>query len=122
LVILISQNKSLVASNNGLRMPHGMASSTVENYLKHILLLAEGSSDLVSMGALAESIAVVPGTATTMVKALANDGLVEHQPRQGVRLTESGRQLALGVIRRHRLLGGGDFSGQRFENGLGRRS
>ncbi len=44
-------------------MPHGMASSTVENYLKHILLLAEGSSDLVSMGALAESIAVVPGTA-----------------------------------------------------------
>ncbi len=85
-------------------MPHGMASSTVENYLKHILLLAEGSSDLVSMGALAESIAVVPGTATTMVKALANDGLVEHQPRQGVRLTESGRQLALGVIRRHRLV------------------
>lgn len=81
-----------------------MASSTVENYLKHILLLSEGGSDLVSMGSLAASLEVVPGTVTTMVKALATEGLVEHQPRHGVRLTESGRRLALSVIRRHRLV------------------
>ncbi len=81
-----------------------MASSTVENYLKHILLLSDGSDGLVSMGALAASLAVVPGTATTMVKSLADGGLVEHQPRQGVRLTASGRRLALNVIRKHRLI------------------
>ncbi len=81
-----------------------MASITVENYLKHILLLSEESGDLVSMGALAASLAVVPGTVTTMVKALAAEDLVEHQPRLGVRLTDAGRRMALGVIRRHRLV------------------
>lgn len=81
-----------------------MASSTVENYLKQILLLSEGRPGLLSMGALAESLAVVPGTVTTMVKALAGEGLVRHRPRHGVRLTARGRRLALGVLRRHRLV------------------
>ncbi|HVU23645.1 MAG TPA: metal-dependent transcriptional regulator [Opitutus sp.] len=81
-----------------------MASSTVENYLKHILLLSEQTGGLVPMGDLAASLAVVPGTVTTMVKSLAAGGLVRHAPRQGVRLTDRGRRLALGVIRRHRLV------------------
>lgn len=83
-----------------------MASIAVENYLKHILLLADAntSSDLVSMGALASSLEVVPGTVTTMVKSLATEGLVEHEPRLGVRLTEPGRRIAVGVIRRHRII------------------
>ena len=81
-----------------------MASIAVENYLKHILLLAEESGELVPMGALALSLSVVPGTATTMVKSLAGEGLVDHLPRQGVRLTDEGRRVALGVIRRHRLV------------------
>ena len=80
-----------------------MASITVENYLKHILLLSDADA-LVPMGALAASLAVVPGTVTTMVKSLAGEGLVEHRPRQGVRLTERGRRMALGIIRRHRLV------------------
>lgn len=81
-----------------------MASVAVEDYLKHILLLADESPELVPMGALAASLEVVPGTVTTMVKALAAEGLVEHSPRAGVRLTEQGRRIALGVIRRHRLI------------------
>ncbi len=81
-----------------------MASIAVEDYLKHILLLANDSPELVPMGALASSLEVVPGTVTTMVKSLAAEGLVEHEPRAGVRLTESGRRMALGVIRRHRLV------------------
>jgi DtxR family transcriptional regulator, Mn-dependent transcriptional regulator len=80
-----------------------MASITVENYLKHILLLSEADA-LVPMGVLATSLAVVPGTVTTMVKSLAGEGLVEHRPRQGVRLTDRGRRVALGIIRRHRLV------------------
>jgi len=81
-----------------------MASSTVEDYLKQILLLSEGSPDLVSMGDLARALAVVPGTVTTMIKTLAEDGLVEHQLRHGVRLTAEGRRLALNVLRKHRLV------------------
>lgn len=81
-----------------------MATSTAENYLKHVLLLSEGGDELVSMGALAAALEVVPGTATTMVKGLADQGLVEHQPRYGVRLTVAGRRLALNVLRKHRLI------------------
>ncbi|HVS52752.1 MAG TPA: metal-dependent transcriptional regulator [Opitutaceae bacterium] len=81
-----------------------MASITVENYLKHILLLSADGHALVPMGALASALAVVPGTATTMVKALADEGFVEHRPRQGVRLTPGGRRLALSVLRKHRLV------------------
>ena len=81
-----------------------MATSTVENYLKQILLLSADSDELVPMGALAGALAVVPGTATTMVKSLAADGLVDHQLRHGVQLTPAGRRVALGVLRRHRLI------------------
>jgi DtxR family Mn-dependent transcriptional regulator len=81
-----------------------VATSTVENYLKHLLLLSEGSGELVSMGALASALSVVPGTATTMVKGLADEGLVEHQPRYGVKLTTEGRRLAVNVLRKHRLI------------------
>jgi DtxR family Mn-dependent transcriptional regulator len=81
-----------------------VATIAVENYLKHVLLLSEGSADLVSMGALATALAVVPGTVTTMVKALADEGLVAHEPRYGVRLTAEGRRIALNVLRKHRLV------------------
>ena len=59
---------------------------------------------LVPMGELAEAVGVAPGTATAMVKALADSGLVEYEPRGGARLTASGEQLALHVLRRHRLI------------------
>ena len=82
-----------------------MASSTVEDYIKHIYLVSEKSGkDQVSMGSVAEALGVVPGTATTMVKALADAGLVDYAPRVGVHLTEHGRKLALHVLRRHRLI------------------
>ena len=82
-----------------------MPSITVENYLKQLYLEQQNKPDeLVSMGKLATAMNVVPGTATTMVKALADSGLVEYEPRGGVRLTRGGEQLALHVLRRHRLV------------------
>ncbi|MGD0387920.1 MAG: metal-dependent transcriptional regulator [Tepidisphaeraceae bacterium] len=82
-----------------------MATSTVENYLKVLYLEQHGSDGgMVPMGRIAASMGVVPGTATSMVKALADSGLVEYEPRGGVRLTRSGEQLALHVLRRHRLV------------------
>ena len=86
-------------------LPYGrVATVAVENYLKHVLLLSEADGALVPMGALAAALGVVPGTATTMVKALAAEGLVEHRPRLGVRLSAEGRRLALNVLRKHRLV------------------
>jgi DtxR family transcriptional regulator, Mn-dependent transcriptional regulator len=82
-----------------------MATSTVENYLKQLYLEQRGEDGgMVPMGRVAAAMGVVPGTATSMVKALADSGLVEYEPRGGVRLTRSGEQLALHVLRRHRLV------------------
>jgi len=81
-----------------------MATIAVENYLKHVLLLSTREPELVPMGALAAALAVTPGTATTMVKALAEASLLRHLPHHGVSLTPSGRRLALNVLRKHRLV------------------
>ncbi len=82
-----------------------MPTSTVEDYLKQILLAQQrAAGKLVPTGQIAAELKVAPGTATAMVKTLADSGLVEHQPYSGARLTDSGRQLALHVLRRHRLV------------------
>jgi len=82
-----------------------MATTTVENYLKQLYLEQQQSpGQLIPMGRLATVMGVVPGTATSMVKALADSGLVTYEPREGVRLTSGGEQLALHVLRRHRLV------------------
>jgi len=81
-----------------------MPSSTVENYLKQIYMLQPPSAGLVPMGELAAAVEVTPGTATSMIKALAESDLVVYEPRAGVRLTEHGRALAVHVLRRHRLI------------------
>src|SRR5689334_4746849 len=81
-------------------------SQTVENYLKTIYQaqLTLANDALVPMGQLASALGVVPGTATTMVKALAESGLVEYEPYSGVALTPAGQKLAALVLRRHRLI------------------
>ncbi len=81
-----------------------MATRTVEDYIKRIYLEQQGGANLVPFGRLAAAMEVVPGTVTTMVKALADSGLVGYEPRQGVRLTSAGEKLALHVLRRHRLI------------------
>jgi DtxR family Mn-dependent transcriptional regulator len=84
-----------------------LPSSTVENYLKAIYhgqtALTDGER-LVPMGQVAAALGVAPGTATTMVKALAEAALVEYEPYSGVRLTPAGEKLAGLVLRRHRLV------------------
>ena len=83
-----------------------LPSQTVENYLKtiHLAQAALPAGALVPMGQVASALGVVPGTATTMVKALAESGLVHYEPYMGVRLTPAGDKLASRVLRRHRLI------------------
>ena len=84
-----------------------LPSSTVENYLKTIYLGSTSSASaprLLAMGQLASALGVTPGTATTMVKTLAESGLVKYEPYTGVALTRAGEKLAALVLRRHRLV------------------
>src|SRR5450759_915011 len=84
-----------------------LPSSTVENYLTAIYLgqlVLPAGTRLVHLGQVAPALTVTPGTATTMVKALAESGLAEYEPYSGVRLTAAGERLAGLVLRRHRLV------------------
>ena len=81
-----------------------LRSNAVEDYAKAIYVLETRGDEPVSTNALAERLGVTPGSVSAMVRKLAELDLVTHQPYHGVRLTESGRRLALEVIRHHRLL------------------
>lgn len=75
-----------------------------ENYAKAIYQLQGAGEGSVGTGAVAERLGVAPASASAMLRRLADEGLVEHAPYKGVRLTASGEQLALEMIRHHRLL------------------
>src|SRR4029450_6179204 len=84
-----------------------LPSSTVENYLKGIYQgqsALNGEDHLVPMGQVASAVGVAPGTATTMVKALAGAGLGGYEPYRGGRVADAGEKLAGLVLRRHRLV------------------
>jgi len=81
-----------------------MLTSTVENYLKALLMLSNQGEKRVSTGDLAKSLHVTPGSATSMIKTLAEAGLANHKPHYGVLLTEEGQTLAVHVVRRHRII------------------
>jgi DtxR family transcriptional regulator, Mn-dependent transcriptional regulator len=79
-------------------------SQSVEDYLKTIYKL-EGESDKgVSTSRLAEKLGVANASVTNMLKRLSDMGLVQYESYYGTRLTESGKKIALEIIRHHRLL------------------
>ena len=81
-----------------------MQTFTEENYLKAIYHLSNQKEDgLVHTSELAEMMQTRSPTVTDMLKKLAEKELVHYIKYQGVRLTEKGNQIALKVIRSHRL-------------------
>ena len=84
------------------RQPQG--SEATEDYAKAIHALAGRVDGPVGTSVLAERLGVSPGTVTAMLKRMAVQGLVSHEPYHGVELTEAGDRMALEVIRHHRLL------------------
>jgi DtxR family Mn-dependent transcriptional regulator len=80
-----------------------MAHLAAEDYLADIYRL-ETEGLCASTGAVAERRSVSPASATAMFKRLARDGLVTYREYEGVVLTDEGQRVALGVLRRHRLV------------------
>jgi DtxR family Mn-dependent transcriptional regulator len=81
-----------------------MASEAIEDYAKAIYSLERRCGGPVSTNDLAARLGVTAGSASAMVKKLAERGLAEHVPYHGVQLTADGRRLAVEVLRHHRLL------------------
>lgn len=78
-------------------------SESVEEYIDGIYRL-QHEYESVSTGEIATYMFVSPGSATTMVKKMAELGLVHHVPYQGIRLTDYGMKVAKQLTRAHRVL------------------
>lgn len=79
-------------------------SPAVEDYLKAIYHLETEAGEPVTTNALCGRLGVTAPSASGMLKKLDDLRLVVYMPYRGVHLSEAGRRMALGVVRRHRLL------------------
>ena len=80
-----------------------MYTPVVEDYLKAIWALQQIEAP-VSTSRIAERLGLTAAAVTAMVKRLAENGLLRHEPYYGVRLTPAGELASLRIIRRHRVL------------------
>lgn len=77
-------------------------SHTEENYLKALFHLSEEEGS-VSTNALSADMQTTPASVNDMLKKLHKKGLASHVKYKGATITENGKKIALGVIRKHRL-------------------
>jgi DtxR family Mn-dependent transcriptional regulator len=80
-----------------------MYSSVVEDYLKAVWTLQQTEAP-VATSRIAERLGLSAAAVTAMIKRLAEQKLLRHEPYYGVRLTAAGELAALRIIRRHRVL------------------
>ncbi|MEJ7838610.1 MAG: metal-dependent transcriptional regulator [Thermomicrobiales bacterium] len=77
--------------------------ASMEDYLKAVYRL-EHDGTPVTTQRLADELRFSGPSVTNMVKRLAELRLLTHNPYHGVQLTQAGQQVALEVVRHHRLL------------------
>ncbi len=90
--------------NGEAALAQALPTAAVEDYAKAIYSLTGWGPETASTNDLAARLGVKPGSVSAMIKKLDDAGLVERVPYHGVRLTAEGTRVALGVLRRHRLL------------------
>lgn len=83
--------------------PREPLTAPVEDYLKAIYEL-ELQGDSAATNDIASRLSIAPPSVSGMVRRLAEQGLLTHEPYRGVRLTVTGRRAALLTIRRHRVI------------------
>ncbi len=80
-----------------------MFSQSEENYLKSIYALQRDFHKNINTNLIAEKMQMKASSITDMLKKLALKQLVTYKKYQGVQLTKTGEEVALKVIRKHRL-------------------
>ena len=80
-----------------------MFSQAEENYLKSIYALQRDFHKNINTNLIAEKMQMKASSITDMLKKLALKQLVTYKKYQGVQLTKIGEEVALKVIRKHRL-------------------
>ncbi|EAZ83038.2 metal-dependent transcriptional regulator [Algoriphagus machipongonensis] len=74
-----------------------------ENYLKAIYHLSDGGTKSVSTNDIAAEIKTKPASVSDMLRKLGDKAVIEYRKYYGVNITEEGKKIALGTIRKHRL-------------------
>ncbi len=74
-----------------------------ENYLKAIFHLESISGKGISTNAIAKKLSTKASSVTDMIKKLAEKELLIYKKYQGVTLTNIGKKVATGIVRKHRL-------------------
>jgi DtxR family Mn-dependent transcriptional regulator len=80
-----------------------MLTLSEENYIKAIFHLETISGKGISTNAIAKKLETKASSVTDMVKKLDEKNVLVYKKYQGVSLTDLGRKIAAGVIRKHRL-------------------
>lgn len=80
-----------------------MITQAIQDYLKTIFKLGS-SGNAVGTNSIADRLNVSQASVTGMIKKLSELKLITHTPYYGVELTESGRKIAVEIVRHHRLL------------------
>ena len=78
-------------------------STSEENYLKAIYSLTKNDGDSASTNDIAKKLNTRASSVTDMIKKLSEKGFTEYQKYKGTKLTNSGFEVAVRVIRKHRL-------------------
>lgn len=78
-------------------------SLTEENYLKAIFHLSQRGLKKTSPTAIAEELKVNTASVVEMIRKLVEKKLITYEKTKGVKLSEKGQKLALGIVRLHRL-------------------
>lgn len=81
----------------------GLNHQAIEDYLKTIYMLEQEESP-VSTSRIAAARDVKAASATSMIQRLNKFNLVDYKKYEGVTLTDAGREIALEVLRHHRLV------------------
>ncbi|MBI8989484.1 iron dependent repressor, metal binding and dimerization domain protein [Corynebacterium meridianum] len=75
-----------------------------QDYLKVIWDICERTGEPAALKDVAAQTGQKTSTASEAVRRLTERGLVRHRPYSGVTLTDEGTRLAIGMMRRHRIL------------------
>lgn len=78
-------------------------SQSEENYIKAIFYLQEASGESVGTNDLASRMDTKASSVTDMIKRLSDKSIIVYEKYMGCKLTPKGKQIALKIIRKHRL-------------------
>ena len=78
-------------------------SQTEENYLKAIYSLSFEKNKSVSTNAIAKQLLTKASSVTDMIKKLSDKKLIHYKKYQGSNLTSEGTDIAVKIVRKHRL-------------------